>query len=1159
MSGTTAGEATEGNNGNETLETPEGPYGGEGVNLGRRGSDRYSEEPGCAGETFRDTLDSDMSRIELADFGNPKDPATIRAAQSAYDAVLINEAIRRSKMDELRRQQFEASKSCLEQQITLEEQELKLLREQEEEDDFHTTWDDAWVGFVKERKELLQHSIVEKADELLHMMSPTHLTDEDKYGMASNQVSMAWTNLCELQREKVDILQAEVEEQRQRELDEEAERRAQQIRIMHQKQQIHELSNMREQLVIQQTEGDNFFEEHMKYLQDRADAERLEEQDQLNYYERMMQQPYVPAPAEESYLSVRPKTMEASKRPPLARGKPKLNRKTLSPISERQGVMYGPSVSTPHNETIKERTVRFAEEPPRRDTSGVEGPPAYSFSYRLGTDRAETRCETPEVERGSNGDLGNPSRRRNNGNRWRRNVRNQNAGNVPDPGIAELTTLLHTVIGEFRTSPRQRNVTDRSVGNESHRDYQNQLPMGYEGSQMPWPPRTTASNTGYPPQMGNVTQIPGQPISVSQDSGWASYPSNQGIPVYSQAQQPPYYGATTSPIYSQANPQPSFTPVFSNSYPTGPNTPYPDRTRTSGHVPPYPMQPPPTYANVQNARAAGQIPNVGTSNNLYPPTTIPTYQPVFHHPIVTSSQSIPNVLLNSQLPYGVPHVGNQSMLGNTLLTGNANVPMVGQMQGRPMDCRPPRKPAMPLECFDGSGDFHVWRSLFDDAAMMERWTPQARLEFLKVSLRGQARELYNRLHPYRQQEYDSIMSALQARYDPEQRRHVWKTELKTVMRKPKEPLTEYMERIRQLTERSYPDVEHQVREEIAKDRFLESLAPDVQAEILKYPFPPANTEAALAIALQIESIRRSTKRAAQAKAMFLGQPAEEIDENEDLISMRSLCVQARTVQSSLGPKTVEPQMSSFSFQGAPLSYAPLESIESQSMKPTEKQQVQGVPEGTTKGNGIEDSLLIRMEHKWEQFLEKFMDKSVQHFHKFYERFPQYDPRKQNNQKIPDGFTTPRGSEHPNTSRPRSPAQQKGVTNDIAREEGLCYYCGERGHYANKCPFNPMAQRSNWDSGRNSNYQRNNNQYQRPAGGVQFNRNPQPPSYSPNAGGVRSQMTTTAMMGELEQPMYAPVRHVSAQTMTESPSRGEIQNAFPINTNGSNLNMDRPLQ
>ena len=166
-----------------------------------------------------------------------------------------------------------------------------------------------------------------------------------------------------------------------------------------------------------------------------------------------------------------------------------------------------------------------------------------------------------------------------------------------------------------------------------------------------------------------------------------------------------------------------------------------------------------------------------------------------------------------------------------------------------------RKPAI----FDGTNNWSDYIVHFEMISELNYWSNETKSLELATSLRGTALSVLSDLRPEYRYSYRHLVSALSARFAPENQTEIYKTQLKSRIRKKNESITELMQDIKRLARMSYPNAPQDFRDQITTDSFIESLN-DQEMEWAVFQGRPKNLEDAVRLALEYEAFQQARGR-----------------------------------------------------------------------------------------------------------------------------------------------------------------------------------------------------------------------------------------------------------------------------------------------------------
>ena len=164
------------------------------------------------------------------------------------------------------------------------------------------------------------------------------------------------------------------------------------------------------------------------------------------------------------------------------------------------------------------------------------------------------------------------------------------------------------------------------------------------------------------------------------------------------------------------------------------------------------------------------------------------------------------------------------------------------------------KPVVMPEPFDGTSlTLEDWLTNFEICCKINGWSEQQKCSFLAVKLRGAALHVYTDLPVEKRTHYASVVHSLRNRFDRSHQTELYKVQLRARVRQSGENLSELASAIRRLTNRAYPEIPVEVREDLAKDQFIEALDSH-QTRLQIRRRKPVNLDEALTLAIEEETL-----------------------------------------------------------------------------------------------------------------------------------------------------------------------------------------------------------------------------------------------------------------------------------------------------------------
>jgi hypothetical protein len=114
--------------------------------------------------------------------------------------------------------------------------------------------------------------------------------------------------------------------------------------------------------------------------------------------------------------------------------------------------------------------------------------------------------------------------------------------------------------------------------------------------------------------------------------------------------------------------------------------------------------------------------------------------------------------------------------------------------------------------YDGTSSWLDYKSHFDACSRINQWSENEKGLYLAEALRGQAKGILGDLSIDKQQDYKSLVKALEERFTPPNQTELYRVQLTERRQKPAESLPELGQAIRKLVNLAYPTVPENVRD-----------------------------------------------------------------------------------------------------------------------------------------------------------------------------------------------------------------------------------------------------------------------------------------------------------------------------------------------------------
>lgn len=170
----------------------------------------------------------------------------------------------------------------------------------------------------------------------------------------------------------------------------------------------------------------------------------------------------------------------------------------------------------------------------------------------------------------------------------------------------------------------------------------------------------------------------------------------------------------------------------------------------------------------------------------------------------------------------------------------------------------PRKPKVSPDIYDGRSSLENYLTHFEMVARLNNWNEEDMAQFLLVSLRKEACQFLRCLPVDTQQNYQDLKAALMKQFGSTGKTQVHKAQLRGLKKRENETLPQLSQRIRQLVQDAYPELNGQDRfiESICLEHFIDALDNfDMQIDIFKSR--PETLDDALTNALEYEGFNEA--------------------------------------------------------------------------------------------------------------------------------------------------------------------------------------------------------------------------------------------------------------------------------------------------------------
>ena len=182
------------------------------------------------------------------------------------------------------------------------------------------------------------------------------------------------------------------------------------------------------------------------------------------------------------------------------------------------------------------------------------------------------------------------------------------------------------------------------------------------------------------------------------------------------------------------------------------------------------------------------------------------------------------------------------------------------------------KPVVLPEPFNGETPWDEWTFHFGNVADVNGWDADKKLQWLMVRLTGRAQKAFQRLPEASRATFDLAKEALTERFEPKSRKTRYQAEFQARKKKPSEGWADFADDLQSLAEKAYPTQQHEARELLAINAYLQQLT-QPQVAFSGKQTNPGTLDDAVAATLEMESYAESSSN--RTGAVSILQPENE--------------------------------------------------------------------------------------------------------------------------------------------------------------------------------------------------------------------------------------------------------------------------------------------
>ena len=185
--------------------------------------------------------------------------------------------------------------------------------------------------------------------------------------------------------------------------------------------------------------------------------------------------------------------------------------------------------------------------------------------------------------------------------------------------------------------------------------------------------------------------------------------------------------------------------------------------------------------------------------------------------------------------------------------------------------------------YDGTSSWQDYLVHFEMVSEINGWDDNTKALELATSLRGSAQAILSDLRPDLRRSYTHLVAALTSRFQPSNQAELYRAQMKNKTRTKGQSLPELAEDIKRLTRLAYPTAPIEVREQLSRDCFMDSLSdPDLEWAI--FQGKPLTIDDSVRIGLEYEAFTTGHRRKFPNRVALRRQTEifEESDEDDTM-------------------------------------------------------------------------------------------------------------------------------------------------------------------------------------------------------------------------------------------------------------------------------------
>ena len=193
--------------------------------------------------------------------------------------------------------------------------------------------------------------------------------------------------------------------------------------------------------------------------------------------------------------------------------------------------------------------------------------------------------------------------------------------------------------------------------------------------------------------------------------------------------------------------------------------------------------------------------------------------------------------------------------------------------------------------YDGTTSFQDYLVQFEMTSELNKWDETTKAMELATSLRGAAQSILGDLRPAQYKDYEYLVSVLTDRFEPLNQTELYRAQIKGRLRKKSETVQELAQDIKRLVRRAYPQAAIDLRDQIARDCFIDALN-EHELEWFVYQGKPKTVDEATQLALEYEAFQSGRKRSVMVRQCSKG-------DNSDTDPLTKITEQIQKLQTEM--------------------------------------------------------------------------------------------------------------------------------------------------------------------------------------------------------------------------------------------------------------------